>query len=151
MEEKNTSNNKNGLAIIRIKGGIGLKNDVKSVLNMLRLYKRNFCVVVPNNKNYGGMIKKIKDCITWGEISDGTLKNLIKERGEEYKGPETDRKKKIKYNRFLVTDGKKIKRFFRLNSPKKGYGNKGTKEVFSNGGALGYRRDKINDLIERMI
>lgn len=151
MEEKNTPNNKSNLAVIRIKGGIRLKMDVKATLNMLRLYKRNFCVIVPNNKNYGGMIKKIKDCVTWGEISDETLKELIKKRGEVYKGPETDRKKKIKYNRFLVTDGKKIKRFFRLNSPKKGYGNKGTKEVFSKGGALGYRREKINDLIERMI
>lgn len=151
MEEKNTQNNKSNLAVIRIKGGIGLRNEIKGTLNMLRLYKRNFCIIVPDNKNYNGMIKKIKDCVTWGEINDETLKELIKKRGEEYKGREMDRKKKIKYNKFLKVDGKKIKRFFRLNSPKKGYGNKGTKEVFSKGGALGYRREKINDLIERMI
>ena len=151
MEEKNTPNNKSNLAVIRIKGGIGLRNEIKGTLNMLRLYKRNFCIIVPDNKDYNGMVKKIKDYVTWGEINDETLKELIKKRGEEYKGREMDRKKKIKYNKFLKVDGKKIKRFFRLNSPKRGYGNKGTKEVFSKGGALGYRREKINDLIERMI
>ena len=47
--------------------------------------------------------------------------------------------------------GKKIKKIFRLNSPKKGYGRKGIKVSFNNGGALDYRGDKINDLIKRMI
>ena len=36
-------------------------------------------------------------------------------------------------------------------SEKKGYGRKGIKTPFSKGGALGYRGDKINDMIQRMM
>ena len=40
---------------------------------------------------------------------------------------------------------------FRLNSPRKGYGRKGLKTQYQNGGALGYRGAAINDLIKRMV
>jgi large subunit ribosomal protein L30 len=39
----------------------------------------------------------------------------------------------------------------RLNPPKKGYGRKGVKLPFQLGGAYGERKEKINDLIMRMI
>ena len=51
----------------------------------------------------------------------------------------------------ITVDGKKIKPFFRLNPPAKGFGRKGIKVSFKAKGALGYRADKINDLIKRMI
>lgn len=149
--KENNSSGKGNLAVIRIKGDITVKRDIKDALHILRLYKKNFCVVIPNNKDYHGAINKVKDCVTWGEISDGVLKELIEKRGEEYNGRETDTKKKIKYNKFIVVNGKKLNKFFRLNSPKKGYGRKGIKEVFSKSGALGYRGEKINDLIMRML
>ena len=149
MTDENKS--KGNLAVIRIKGGIGVKGNITDTLDMLRLHNRNTCVVIPNNEVYNGMVRKAKDYITWGEIEDKTLKELIAKKGQEYKGPEQDPKKKIKYNRFFIHENKKYKKFFRLNSPKKGYGRKGTKEVFMKGGALGYRGKKINDLIIRMI
>jgi len=83
-----------------------------------------------------GMIKKAENYITWGEIDDDTLA-MLKEKREE-----------ITMNK----QGKKIaKSFFRLNPPRKGFGRKGIKMPFNSGGALGYRGDKINDLIRRMI
>ena len=44
-----------------------------------------------------------------------------------------------------------LKPFFRLNPPVKGFDRKGIKVPFSLGGALGYRKEKINDLIKRMV
>ena len=44
-----------------------------------------------------------------------------------------------------------LKRFFRLTPPLKGFERGGIKKPFSLGGALGYRKDNINDLIKRMI
>jgi large subunit ribosomal protein L30 len=44
---------------------------------------------------------------------------------------------------------KDVKPLFRLSPPKKGY--EGIKRGFGAGGALGYRGEKINDLISRMI
>jgi len=139
------------VALVRVRGQEGLKYEIKDTLNMLNLSKKNFCTVITNTPSMKGMINKIKDYVTYGEIDSETYKLLIEKRGVEYTGPETDSKGKIKYKRFITEGEKKIKKYFRLNSPKKGYGRKGIKWVFSKGGALGYRGAKINDLIKRMV
>lgn len=122
-EIKNIGQN---IAVIRIKGKIDLRKDVKDTLNMLRLYKKHCCVVLKATPNNLGMIKKVKDYVTWGEIDDATLKLLIEKR-------------------------EKGKKFFALSPPKGGFERKGIKVSFIAKGALGYRKDKINDLLKRMI
>ncbi|MBI2654662.1 uL30 family ribosomal protein [Candidatus Woesearchaeota archaeon] len=139
------------LAAIRVRGIVGIKSQVESTLRMLRLYKKNYCCVLPSNKIYEGMLKEAKDYLTWGEISEDTFKILVDKRGEEFKGRETDSKGKIKYKGFMIIGDKKIKEYFRLNAPKKGFGRKGIKHSFKQGGALGYRGSAINDLIKRMV
>ena len=139
------------LAAIRVRGLTGIRNKVEDTLKMLRLYKKNYCCVLSNNPVYVGMLKKAKDYITWGELNEENFKMLIEKRGEEFKGRETDSKGKIKYNDFVVVNGKKIKKYFRLSPPRKGFGRKGIKHSFRQGGALGYRGEAINDLIKRMV
>jgi large subunit ribosomal protein L30 len=139
------------LAAIRIRGFSGVKQAVESTLSILRLYRKNYCIVVPNSQIYAGMLKKAKDYITWGEIDDETFNALVAKRGEEFKERESDAHDKIKYNDFISINGKKIKKYFRLNAPRKGYGRKGIKHTFKEGGALGYRGNSINDLIKRMV
>ena len=46
---------------------------------------------------------------------------------------------------------KSDKKVLRLGPPRKGYGRKGIKKDFSIGGALGDRKEKINDLVRRML
>ncbi|HLC61997.1 MAG TPA: uL30 family ribosomal protein [Candidatus Nanoarchaeia archaeon] len=139
------------LAAVRIRGRTMVRTTIVDAMNMLRLYKNNFCVVVPNTPTYLGMLKQAKDYITWGEIDDETFKLLVEKRGEEFHGRETDSKELIKYNDYFVVGGKKLKRYFRLNSPRKGFGRIGIKQSFQRGGALGYRGAKINDLIKKMV
>jgi len=139
------------LAAIRVRGLTGVKSRVEDTLKMLRLYKNNYCAVFPNKQTYVGMLKMAKDYITWGELDDETFKTLVEKRGEEFKGRETDSKKKIKYNDFFVLDNKKFKKYFRLNPPRKGFERKGIKHTFKEGGALGYRGKEINELIKRMV
>src|SRR3989338_172316 len=115
------------IAVVRIRGLVNIRKTIGATLDMLRLYRKNYCVVVDNRPEIVGMLKKAKDYITWGEIDDATLKLLVEKREE------------------------KDKKFFRLQPPRKGFGRKGTKRMFSAGGALGYRGEKINDLITRMI
>ncbi len=148
-KEKKTEN-KGNLAVIRVRGLCKVERGVKDTMNLLRLYRKNFCVVVPNNEKYSGMVKKAKDYATWGEISDETFNLLVEKRGEEYKGKASG-KKGNDSGKFIKKGDKKIKKFFRLNMPKKGFGRKGIKFPFSKGGALGYRGGKINELIKRML
>lgn len=149
MAEKNPEQK---LAVIMLRGEVGLSDRIKRTLRQLRLSRKNHCVVVPNKAENLNMIRKINDYITWGEINDETFNELADKRGELYNGIEEDKKKRISYShRYFTFNNKKIKKVFRLNSPVKGFGKKGLKASFKNGGALGYRGDKINELIKRMI
>ena len=139
------------LAAIRVRGLTEIRTKIEYNLRMLRLYKKNYCCVVPNTPIYEGMLKRAKDYITWGEIDDETFNTLVEKRGEEFKGRETDSKGKIEYNDFVVINSKKLKKYFRLSPPRKGFGRKGIKNPFTIGGALGYRGEKINELIMRMV
>ncbi|MEK6934473.1 MAG: 50S ribosomal protein L30 [Nanoarchaeota archaeon] len=156
---------KKKLAIIRIAGKSGLRKGAKDTFNMLRLYKKHNCVIVENNPSTIGMIKKLNNYTTWGELNKDILKLLLEKRGklarkksltEEY----VKEKLKISLEEFSnqVFEFKKelkdlpgLKLFFKLLPPKGGFEKEGIKEQFSKGGVLGYRKDKINDLIKRMV
>jgi large subunit ribosomal protein L30 len=138
------------IAVISVRGFIKLKKDVKDTLRMMRLYNKNYCVVFDNIPAKMGMIKKVKDYVTYGEIDEATFKELVSKRGEIYTGREKDEKMDMS-RKYMEVDGKKYNKFFRLAPPRKGYGRAGIKRPFSKAGALGYRGIKINDLIRRMI
>lgn len=151
MNQEPENKTMNQLAAIRVRGLRHVKTKIEDDMKMLRLFKNNYCVILPNNSLYSGMLRKAKDYITWGEIDEETLRLLVDKRGDLFIGREIDSNNKIKYNDFILVNNKKIKRFFRLNPPKKGFGRKGIKTPYQNGGALGYRGNTINNLIKRMI
>ena len=125
---------KEKFAVVLIRGLIGINKDIKKTLYLLKLRKKHVCVVIENNESNRGMLKKAKDYITYGEIDEKTLKELLSKRGKEDHGNKG-----------------KLKPFFELAPPRKGFERKGTKKSFMDGGALGYRGNKINDLVTRMI
>ena len=139
------------LAVVRVRGLINLRHGIAKTFTQLNLHNKNWCIVLKNTESNLGMVKKVKDYVTWGEISDDVLNKVIEKRGELFKGREHDSKNKISYKKFFVYKNKKYQRYLRLSPPKKGYGRKGVKTSYVNGGALGYRGEKINDLLKRMI
>jgi large subunit ribosomal protein L30 len=150
VKETKKVEKKSKVAIILIRGMVRMTQSVRDTLIMFRLNRRNYCVVVDDNEINRGMIKKIKDYVTYGEIDEATFKELLDKKGEEYQGRLSDKNNKYTY-KTLDINGKKYKPYFRLNPPIKGYGRKGIKIAFKIGGALGNREDKINDLIKRML
>jgi large subunit ribosomal protein L30 len=120
------------IAIVRLRGGINVKTPIKDTMTMLKLFRKNYCVVIEDTPSYRGMLQKIKDYVTFGEISDETYNAMVEKRGEKDQ------------------DGN-LKKFFRLHPPKGGFERKGIKVPFSVGGALGDRKDKINELIAKML
>ena len=132
-EPKKTESNEK-IAVVLIRGLIGMTGPVKDTLSRLSIYKKHMCVVVPKTPSMLGMIGKVKDYVTFGEINEETI-TLLKKREEK-----------------VMKDGKEtVKKFVRLSPPKGGYEKKGIKKSFNVGGALGYRGTKINDLIKRML
>lgn len=153
------------IAIIQVRGAIGMKRNVKETLKLLRLFKKNCCTIVSTTDNVVGMLNVIKDYVTWGEIDKDTFKVLLEKRGRlPGNKPLTEsylkEKMKMSFDQFSdefmnlkknLGDVPGLKRFFRLKPPMSGYGREGIKTPYSLGGALGYRKDDINDLIRRML
>ena len=69
------------IAIIRISGEQGLNEKVKTTFKLLNLHKKYNCVIVSNTAQLEGMLKVIKDNVTWGEIDKETISTLLEKRG----------------------------------------------------------------------
>jgi large subunit ribosomal protein L30 len=136
----------NLLAVVRVRGKINLNHGLKRTFESLNLHNKNWCVVLKDTPSNRGMVLKLKDYVTYGEITPTFFEELIKKRGELFKEPQTSESKK-----YFEFEKKKYQRYFRLSPPIKGYGRNGIKVGFAKGGALGNRADKITDLIKRMI
>jgi large subunit ribosomal protein L30 len=139
-------------AVIRIKGSVGLRKDVKSTFSMLRLNRKMHCVVLKETDNVKGMLQKVRNWSTYGEINDKVLRHLIEKRGRKLGDKRLNKEeveeifKKVKENGKVP---KEIKPFFRLTPPSKGF-KKSIKQHYPKG-ELGYRGEKINELLKRMI
>lgn len=151
-------------AVVRVTGGSKVNADIRDTMKLMNLTRPNHAVVLPENDSVRGMLFKVKDCVTWGEVDETTLAKMIKFRGRlEGDKPVDDEAVKAhsKYTSIIslargikkgeVTysslDG--FKPVFRLSPPRKGY--EGNKRSFQRGGALGYRGKGINELVERML
>ena len=151
-------------AVIRVRGQPDVNYNIEHTMGLLGLNKVNNCAVIPENPSTKGMLQVIKDYCTWGEIDEATLAALIRARGRVVGDKALDdaylkensefatvdeMAKAIIENNYKMKDVDGAKPIFRLHPPVKGY--EGNKRSFQNGGALGYRGAKINDLVNRMI
>ncbi len=162
---KEEKENKKRIAVVRIRGEVHVSENIEETMRKLKLTRVNHCVIADSGKAYMGMIKKVKDYVTYGEISPETMDRLITKRGflkgdvhisEEYLKKNTNFKTIKDFVKDFMSFKSELKdlemkRVFRLEPPKKGYERGGIKHPFSRGGVLGYRGEKINILLEKMI
>jgi len=131
------------IAIVQIRSVIGASREVRDTLKMLNLGKVNRCTVIHENPSYKGMLQKVKDYVTWGEIDEETFAALLQRAGVENVEEAMEKMK----------GGAKLKEVavpsIGLHPPRKGY--RSIKKPFRMGGSAGYRGDKINELIRRML
>ncbi|MBN2127046.1 MAG: 50S ribosomal protein L30 [Candidatus Diapherotrites archaeon] len=152
------------LAVIKVRGVIGASYDLKHTLNLINLTKTNHLVLIQDTAQMKKMVHKVKDYVTYGEISKEMLAKVLEKKARitETKKLTLEALKEMKikdYNELAeqLISGKTtlkklgIKRVFRLKAPRKGYGRQGTGKPFKIGGALGYRATAIDDLIKKMI
>jgi len=150
MTKMTTPTDTKKFAVVLIRGLARVRKPIKDTLLMLKLGKKNQCVIIDDTPMNAGMLNKAKDYLAWGHISDETYKLLVEKKGKLYSGRATDLKGKYHY-KTLNFSGKYYLPYFNLNPPKKGFGIRGIKVAYNAGGSLGNRGEKINDLIKRMI
>lgn len=149
-------------AVLRIRSPRRKSKKKEKTLRSLRLTRVNHCTVIPEDEIHEGMLKNVKDVVTWGEIEEDTLVELLKYRSS-LDGGLTDEKasemtehddvegfaEAVLEGDSELTDLDGIENLFRLHPPKGGFN--GVKKPFNTGGSLGYRGKEINDLLKRMI
>ncbi|MBR9679640.1 MAG: hypothetical protein GOU99_01155 [Candidatus Altiarchaeota archaeon] len=114
------------LGILKIRSAIGALPGIRKTIELLKLNKKFTLTVVQDNKNMRGMIQKIKDYVTWGELSKEILETLAAN---------------------MTPSGEKIK-IFHMHPPKGGF--KRTIKKHYPRGELGFRKD-MNELVIRML
>jgi large subunit ribosomal protein L30 len=150
-------------AIIRIRGSVNTKPDIKDTLRMLRLNQINHCVVVPDTPNYRGMIQKVKDYVAFGPVNGETLALILENRGRLVGGDRLTDEYVAKNSSFKsirefagavaggnakLSDVPALNPVFRMHPPRKGHA--GLKRTFQQGGALGNYGEEISRLVEKM-
>lgn len=151
------------IAVIRIRGTVHVKSDIEITLKMLGLKKVNNAVIIDDRPSYRGMLQKIKDYVTWGEVDAEDVSLILKNRGEvdgqdkltdEYIKKNTDYKSIDDFAKAFVgfkaelTQIPGLKSPFRLHPPRKGH--KGIKRSYTVGGSLGNRGADIKQLVHKM-
>ena len=111
------------IAVIRISGKVNLAPGVKRTLEELRLKKKFSCIIIEEKPELVGMVEKVKDFVTYGEVSENTIKEMKEKR-------------------------KSHDNVFHLHPPRGGL-RKSTKLAWPKG-ILG-KNDKINELLLRML
>jgi large subunit ribosomal protein L30 len=151
------------IAILRIRGKVKVKTTIEDTMNYLNLTRVNHLSLFKSTKVLEGMLKKSQDYITFGVINAEVLKKLILKRarlvGDKKITKEWLSEKKLTIEKLVEIFMKNpkeayeldIKKVFRLSPPSKGFERKGIKKPFTIGGVLGNRKEKINELLEKMI
>jgi len=57
MKKEKSEEKRQLIAVVRIRGEVGLNPKIKKTLKLLRIHKKNYCVIVPNTTDFLGMIK----------------------------------------------------------------------------------------------
>ena len=151
------------LAIVRIGGKADLERGIKDTLRMLKIDAPHNCTFMPDTPDYRGMVEKVKNHVTFGEVDKQTLVDVLRKRlrtSDNEKIAENSLKSLTGHNsheeladallegKVRLNNFKNIQPILRLTSPSKGF--KSTKSHYPEGD-LGYRGNEINRLLERMI
>jgi len=150
------------MAVLRLRGRVTIRGEIEDTLKLLRLHKKNHAILMSNEPSKLGMIKKIKDYATWGEVTLESVERLLKKRGrtkgnmrlnDNYVKEKLGYKSiselaKAIYNLETNLQNLGLKPVFRLHPPKGGF--RGPVKKAYPTGQVGYRGEDINELIEKM-
>jgi len=139
------------IAVIRISGDVNITERTRETLFRMRIRRKYATVLLQPTKPNMKLLEHVRNFVAFGTIDNATLALLIEKRGQlKEKG------KKLEVEKIINQIEKKeaahwdIKPFFRLHPPRGGIDSKkhyGT----SKKAVLGDNKEKINDLIRRML
>ena len=157
--------NGNLIAVVRIRGEVGINPNIRDCLKLMKLHRKHRLIIAKNTPSMRGMINKVKDYCTFGEIDSETLVEIFTKRAKlpgNKDLTESYVKKATKYDiksfSKAMSEGKAnlkdlpgVKTFFKLHPPVGGFERLGIKKPYARGGSLGYRGKDMRKLVMKMI
>jgi large subunit ribosomal protein L30 len=152
------------LVAVRVRGTVSAQKEARETLELLHLNHTNHGLLIDNRPSYLGMLQRVNNYVTYGEPTKGIVSMMLQKRAKLAGGKKLTEEyiQKQGYKSFddlaeaivnckvayqKLPDTQPV---FRFHPPSKGYKGK-TKKSFNAGGEAGYRGEKINDLVKRMI
>ena len=141
------------LVVVRIRGGVKMRQDIFDTLKLLRLNRNMHAIIINESPVYKGMLQMAKDAITWGEIGEILLEQLLAKRGRK-EGNTRLTSEEVKAALKALKEGKSlkaagIKPVLRLSPPSGGF--KHSIKQHWPKGELGYRGKEMETLVRRMM
>lgn len=141
------------LVVIRIRGGVKIRKETKDTLRMLRLNRKMHAVIIKNSPSYKGMLQAAKDWITWGEVGELLVEQLLAKRGRK-EGDKRLSQDEVKAALKMLKEDKSpmeagVKPVLRLSPPSGGF--KHSIKQHWPRGELGYRGKEMEALIRSMM
>ena len=84
------------LAVIRLRGDIGVRKDFSDTMKMLGLKRIHAMAVLPRTDAVIGMIKRVEGFVTWGELSPELEKEMVGKKTVFLKPPKSGLRAKKK-------------------------------------------------------
>ncbi len=157
---------KNYVFAVRLSGTFGVPVELESTMRVLKIDRKFRGVLLEKNQSTIGMLRQVKDYITWGEMLGPDISSLLQERAEVAGGlrltdqyvKETFGEESVGTLAQALLQGKLelrtlwehgVKPVFRLHAPSGGF-QYSSKRPFGSKGELGYRGKEIRSLVTRM-
>lgn len=148
--------------VVRIKGTVNIPQWAQATLDGLNLDRRFRATIVPESKEYLGMLRNVKEVVAWTKADAGIVKELLEKRGrktgykpltktdlpKEYKSMD-DLASAIADNKVAMSKLEGIKPWFALSPPKGGFKRK-TKTQYAQEGVLGDDSELV-EIVKRML
>ena len=152
------------VAVIRLRGSVGIDKEREYIFKLMHLTRKNHVILIEDDASTFNSIRKIKDYVTWGELTSDTIYMLLKKRGMLEGGKKLTEnyvKEVLGYSslkelsnaifdlKVKINELPKVKPIFRLHPPRKGF--RGSIKKPYPEGELGGRGEHINQLLVKMI
>lgn len=145
-----------------MRGTVDVPYWAKSTLNNLNISKKFNATIVPESREYMGMLNKVRQLVAWCRVDNDTVKDLLDKKGRKSSSQplrSSDLPKEytsfdklasdIANDSIVLSKLDWIKPWFALNPPRGGF-KKTTKKQSSQGGILGENKILI-DLVKKMM
>jgi len=139
------------ILVIRISGMPEVDRDIDDALFRLRLRRKYSAVILKETPENIKLLVRIRNFIAYGTISKETLSDILIKRGllNNKKINKTEVEKIAEQLEHKKPEEIGVKPFFRLHPPRGGIESK--KHFGVGKGVLGDHKDKIKDLVRRML